>query len=176
MSSSYRESSFEGTLDYKQGDRTLFNSALGYTRRENPVSLGGTVSGTTGLLGYTRKLTGKTTIFVGVERAVNSYVVAAATEVDFTAKVKIDWQATGKIAVSATYAYTRSSFTGQLVPLTAIERADDYQASSLNIEYAMLRWLSLRPYASYQTRASNFNFYQYNGAVIGIQLRIQRYP
>ena len=169
QSPSYQQSSLEGTLSYKRGEQTHFDSALGYTRRENPASLGGTVSGTTGLLSYTRKLTGKTSLFIGYERAVNSYVVAAATEFDSTANLKVDWQATGKIDVNLTYAYTRSTFTGQTVPNSSIARADDYQASSLNIDYEALRWLSLRPYLSYQTRASNVKFYQYSGAVVGIR-------
>jgi hypothetical protein len=176
LSPSYQQTSLEGTLSYKRGEQPVLDSALGYTRRENPASLGGTVSGTTGMLRYTRQLTGKTTIFVGLERAVNSYVVAAATEFDSTASLKINWQATGKIGVGVAYAYTRSTFTGQTVANSTEGRADDYQASSLNIDYEMLRWLSLRPYASYQTRASNVNFYQYSGAVVGIQLRIQRPP
>ncbi|HLQ14063.1 MAG TPA: outer membrane beta-barrel protein [Steroidobacteraceae bacterium] len=174
LAPSYRQSGVEGTLTYKKSEQSVLDSALGYTRRENPASLGGTVSGTTGMLNYTRKLTGKTSMIVGVARAVNSYVINGATEFDSTATLKIDWAATGKIDVNLGYGYTDSTFTGQTVPLSTVERADKYQASTLNIDYAALRWLQVRTYAGYQARTSNIDVYQYNGAVVGVEVKLQR--
>ena len=171
---SYKQSSLSATIGYKAGTRTLFNSALGYTKRENSNAQGGNVSGTTGLVSYTRQLTGKTSVFASYERSVNSYVFSAASEVDTIATLKADWEATAKISVNVGYAWTKSAFTGETVPFSTTTRADRYQASSLNIVYTPVRWFSINPYASYQTRGSNVSFYKYNGAVVGILLKIQR--
>ena len=174
LAPSYRQTSFDGTASYGTGEPTLLKAAVGYTRRENPAVNAADITATTGLLSYARKLTGKTSVFLSYERAVNSYVITAASEVDSIVTLKADWEATTKISVLLGYTRTGSSFTGETVPFTNQARADQYQATDLNINYAMRRWLSIGPYAMYQTRTSNISFFQYNGAVVGVRLRIQR--
>lgn len=87
--------------------------------------------------------------------------------------IRTDWEATTKISVLLGYMRIGSSFTGETVPVTNQARADQYQTADLNITYAMRRWLSISPYALYQTRTSNTTFFQYNGAVVGVRLRVQ---
>lgn len=170
---SYRQTSLDGTASYGTGEPTLLKAALGYTKRENPAANAADITATTGLLSYARKLTGKTSVFLSYERAVNSYVINATSVVDSTVTIRTDWEATTKISVLLGYMRIGSSFTGETVPVTNQARADQYQTADLNITYAMRRWLSISPYALYQTRTSNTTFFQYNGAVVGVRLRVQ---
>ena len=174
LAQSYRQTGFDGTASYGTGEPTLLKAALGYTKRENPAVNAADITATTGLLSYARKLTGKTSVFLSYERAVNSYVITAASEIDSIVTVKADWEATTKISVLLGYTRTGSSFTGETIPFTNQARADQYQAADLNINYALRRWLSISPYAMYQTRTSNVAYFQYNGAAVGVRLRIQR--
>ncbi|MDE2219239.1 MAG: outer membrane beta-barrel protein [Gammaproteobacteria bacterium] len=171
---SYRQNSIDATASYGDGEPTLLKAALGHTRRSDPAVNAPDLSATTGLLSYARKLTGKTAVLVSYQRAVNSYVIAAASEVDSTATLKVDWEATRKLSVVLGYSHTGSTFSGELVPFTNTARSDQYAATSLDVGYAITRWVTLSPYGLYQTRTSNVSFFQYNGALVGVRLRIQR--
>ena len=174
LAPSYRQTSYDGTASYGTGEPTLLKAAIGYTKRENPALNAAGISATTGLVSYGRKLTGKTSVSLGYQRAVNSYVIAAASEVDSTVTLKADWEATTKISVLLGYTKTGSSFTGETVPFSNVARSDQYQATNLDINYAIRRWLSIGSYAMYQTRSSNITFFGYNGAVVGVQVKLQR--
>jgi Putative beta-barrel porin 2 len=171
---SYRQTSVEGTASYGGGEPTLLKASLGHTRRSDPAVNTADLSATTGLLSYARKLTGKTSVLASYQRAVNSYVINASSEVDSIVTLKADWEATRKLSVVLGYTHTGSTFTGEYVPATSIPRSDQYAATGLDIGYAITRWVTISPYGLYQTRTSNNSFYQYNGAVVGIRVRVQR--
>ena len=66
---------------------TNFNGAIGYTHRSDAAYSGGQ-SAVTGNLGYKRNLTGKTSIDLEVNRAINSYLTTGGTEIDTSAAVR----------------------------------------------------------------------------------------
>lgn len=174
LAPSYRQTSIDGTANYGDGEPTLLKASLGHTTRSDPAANAADLSAITGLLSYARKLTGKTSVDVSYQRAVNSYVITAASEVDSIVAMKIDWEATRKLSVVLGYTHTGSTFTGEYVPATNIPRSDQYAAANLDIGYAITRWVTISPYGLYQTRTSNVPYFQYNGAVVGIRLRVQR--
>jgi hypothetical protein len=174
LAPNYQQTSINGTASYGDGEPTLLKAALGYTRRSNPAVNTPDLSATTGLLSYARKLTGKTSVLVSYQRAVNSYVITAASEIDSTATLKVDWEATRKLSVVLGYTHVGSTFSGETVPLTSTPRSDQYAATSLDIGYAITRWVTISPYGLYQARTSNVSFFQYNGALVGIRVQVQR--
>jgi hypothetical protein len=174
LAPNYRQTSVDGIASYGDGEPTLLKVALGYTKRGNPALNAPDLSASTGLLSYARKLTGKTSVLVSYQRAVNSYVITAASEVDSTVTLKADWEATRRLSVVLGYTHTGSAFSGESVPFTNTPRSDQYAAANLDVGYAITRWVTISPYALYQTRTSNVPFFQYNGAVVGIRLRVQR--
>jgi hypothetical protein len=171
---SYRQTSIEGTASNGDGEPTQLKASLGHTTRNNPAANAADLAAMTGLLSYKRKLTGKTSVLASYQRAVNSYVITAASEVDSTVTLKADWEATRKLSVGLGYTHTGSTFTGEYVPATNVARSDQYAATGLDVGYAITRWVTISTYGLYQTRTSNVPYFQYNGAVVGMRLRVQR--
>ena len=160
----YKQNTYQFALKYKIQAVTQLSAALGYTQREiegSPTK----VSGVTGLLGYTRQLTGKTSVYLQAQRLINSYVTAGSSEVDLGGLAGAFWQATPKLGVSVNYQRVRSTYEGAtLVDALTVGRRDNSSYSTLEIKYQPLRWLTVRPYVKRQVRESS------PGAI-----RLQRY-
>jgi hypothetical protein len=173
----YHQNTAELAAEYDVGGTTRFNGAVGYTRRSQ---FGGDVSGITGAIGYERQITGRTSIDLELNRAVNSYITTAGSEVDSSASLTVAWRATYKITVNAGYTWTENNYpqTPQLagVPLPAVDanRVDHVQLAAIEVDYQILHWLSVRPYARYQTRHSNLEDFQYNATSYGIEFRARQ--
>jgi hypothetical protein len=184
----YAQSTAELAAKYVATGLSSFDGALGYTRRtqQRDTNLSaaavlleqpGSVSGTTGLLAYERALTGKTSIGVKLSRAINSYVTYGGTEVDTGAIVEAIWNTTQRIAVTPSYQWTYSVFPSAVQSLQGAvpvgfgisERIDHYQLARLTVKYRVLNWLSLRPYAQYETRGSNIAINEFNRTLYGIE-------
>jgi hypothetical protein len=167
ISPDYRQSTEQAVADYKVSGLTTLNAAAGYAKR---IQGGADIGGFTGLVGYTRQLTGKTSMNLQLSRVVQTYVTTLGSEVDSNATLGFAWQATSKISVAPGYTWTSSSFPGQ-VDLIGNERLDHSQNLNLDVTWQALRWLSVRPYARYQTRNSNLLDYRYNVDIFGMDVQ-----
>jgi hypothetical protein len=165
----YRQTSFLFTTTYKVSGLSSLNGSIGYTKR-NQTLPAGNVGGVTGNIGYTRQLTGKTSLTMQVVRAVNSYVAAGGSEIDTMASLGVNWQATYKLGVGFNYSYIRSTFAGDVIPGTAtVGRLDHTPQGLLNVTYQLFRQLQLKGYLSRESRSSNYELDTFNDTTVGIQ-------
>jgi hypothetical protein len=173
----YNQTSADLTADYTVSALSKLNASLGYTKRDQNANIPG-ISGVTGAFGYTRKLTGKTSVSVNVTRAVNSYVAAGGSEVDTSANVSATWQATYRISVVVMGGYVHSSFIGQTIPGTVVPgaiangRVDTSPVGQLDVNYQASRRLRLHAYATKQSRSSTIDLYNYNDTIVGIEAKL----
>jgi hypothetical protein len=172
LAPTYHEIELAGVANYAAKGLSSFSGALGYTRRSSTSGFN-SVSSVTGSLDYKRELTGKTSMDLSLTRAVNSNISNTGSEVDTTAAGSLKWQATYKIGVSLGYSWTQRFLPGQNGSATALvdigpDRTDHQQYAFLNVDYQVLRWLVVRPYANFQTRSSNALDGTYNATIVGI--------
>ncbi len=168
----YIQNTAQLTLRYAVGASSIFNAAAGYSKRDQNANAG-TVSAMTGSIGYTRQLTGKTSVNLGVTRAVNSYLAAGGSEIDTSATAGLNWQATYKILVALNYTYTHSQFAGQVIPGSlANGRVDRSPAESLNITYQALRRLQFHAFFNNQSRTSNVELANFSDSLVGIEAKL----
>ena len=181
----YKQASYLLAADYVVNGLSSFDVAAGYTKRtqeegeaivQNGQNSGmnnvqnGDVAAVTGKLGYTRKLTAKTSIDLQLSRDVNSYVSNVSSEIDSGVNLGIDWQATAKITSELHYGWTYSDFPNQLISASGAEtRIDHSQFVAFEVKYQMLRRFRIKPYARYEDRNSNISILKYNGKTIGIE-------
>lgn len=170
---SYNQTDAQLTASYVVSALSTFKGALGYTKR---TETGDSVSGITGLLGYTRQLTPKTSIAFNATRAVNSYVAAGGSELDTSANLVVSWQATYKLNVGLSGGYVHSTFVGQFVPgspgsITA-GRADNSPLASLNLNYQVMRHFKLHGYFNHTSRSSTVDLYNFSDNIVGIEARV----
>lgn len=169
---SYSQNTTEFVLIHEAADKSQFTGRGGYTRRSSTVGLG-KVSGATGDLDYVRRFGGKTSVELGFSRAVSSYIANTGTEIDTIAMVNLNYQATYKTGLAIGY-----NWTSRLLPLQGnaplgSDRRDHLQYTTLTINYDALRWLLIRPYASIQTRSSNYIGGNFNATVVGIYATVR---
>jgi hypothetical protein len=168
----YHQTSEYLAANYLVSGLTTFNGALGYTSRTDPTNSGttGAGSGVTGNLGYKHALSGKTTLNLALKREVSTYLTTGGSEIDSTASLGATYQATYKIRLRFSYDYTISKFPDTPIGVDAVERTDHFQTANFEASYQVLHWLSIRPYARYQTRHSNIPLDTFNSNVVGIEL------
>ncbi len=164
---SYRQINYSFVGTYAPTGRSKLDGALGYSDRTSS-SEQNTVSGFTGKIDYESQITGKTWIGFELSRLINSYVAQTGSEIDSNAGFNVRWQATYKIRVEGGYSWTRRDIPGQGNAPVGSTRLDNLHFASLKIDYEPLRWLSIRPYISYQTRSSNFDGANFNATVYGV--------
>jgi hypothetical protein len=166
----YTQTVLDLTATYAATGLSSFNGAIGHTERDQGENQGN-VSAVTGELGYTRKLSGKTSITVDYLRGVNSYISAGGSEVDSTFSLNVNYQPTFITGITLSVQDTRSNFDGQtIVGSDALGRKDKVFGGSVKINYQVLRWLLIEPYATYQRRSSNDDFFNFSDTIIGVQV------
>jgi hypothetical protein len=166
----YNQTNLDLTMAYTASGLSSFNGAIGHTQR-NQGQNQGNVSALTGDLGYTRRLSGKSSIHADLARAVNSYIGAGGSEIDTTASVQLSYQPTFKTNMTFGYQYIWSKFVGQTIPGSdVLGRKDRIPAATFKLTYQALRWLQIQPYATYQRRSSNEQIFNYSSSIIGIQI------
>lgn len=170
----FEQGSLQLTADYVVSGLSAFNAELGAIRRKNKNGDGDDTSGFTGALGYKRELSGKTSVSAQLFRRINSYVAGANALVDTGASLGALWQATPKIVVSTQYQWTHSDFkTGDSVASINDNRTDKFGTAAIDLRYQALDWLLLRPYGEYHNRSSSTENQGYDGAVLGLELRLR---
>jgi hypothetical protein len=170
----YDQTTVEAAAKYVATGLSSFHGSLGYTRREQERA--GTIGGTTGLLAYQRQISEQTSFDVQISRALNSYVTYGSTEIDTGAALEATWNVTDKIAIGPRYQWTYSTFPD--VNLSAFsasgpQRREHYQLATLSIKYQVLNWLSLRPFAQYETRRSDVGLYSFNRTLYGLEFELR---
>jgi len=163
----YHQTSVALAATYILSGLTNFNGSLGYTRRDDATYNGGQ-SAVTGALGYKHSLTGKTSVDLELSRAVNSYVTTGGNELDTTAAASLAWQATYKATVKLGYSWTNSKFSQSDINGLG-SRVDHLQTTNAEVDYLVLRWLSIRTYVRYLSRSSTQGLYTFDGTVYGIE-------
>jgi hypothetical protein len=174
--SKYHQDNVDLVVGYgATGSISQLSGSVGYSKREYDGS-DATTSGITGSIAYARQVTAKTAVKAELRRAINIYVVGGGTETDTSASLGATWAATGLITVAANTAYIHAAFGPQAAGAAQdAGRSDNYNQVNLSVGYQMLRWLSLRTYGRYETRHSNRGNFDYDGTIVGIELRGQ-YP
>ena len=170
----YDQTSVQAVVKYAATGFSTLNGALGYTRRQQQDAP--TISGLTGLVDYQRSVSDFTSVGVKLSRAVNTYVTYGGTEVDTGFNVNATWKATPKVSITPSYQWTYSTYPGSSVAgLSSDEtqRIDHYQLASVSIVYAIRDWLSLRPYAQWDTRHSDVGVYSFNRTAVGVDLEVK---
>jgi hypothetical protein len=159
---------------------STFRGQLGYTRRSSDTG-GNSISAVTGDLNYKRNLTGKTKVEVDLSRQINIYLATSTSEIDSIAQLNANWQATYKINVLLGYTFTYRQLPGQgneilggVVLLNGTTQTQRLHAPTLTVTYEPVPWLILKPYVTYQTRASeNFVGGNFDSTLIGMRFTLQ---
>lgn len=171
---SYNQTNLDLTMTYMASGLSSFNGVVGHTQRDQGENQGN-ISAVTGALGYSRRLSGKTSIHIDYLRQVNSYVGAGGSELDDTVVASLNFQPTFKTGIVLSGQETYSKFLAQTIPgSNVLGRKDRTPAASFKVNYQALRWLLIQPYASYQRRSSNQELYTYSGTIIGVQVLAKR--
>ena len=152
------------------GGLSTFDFAIGRTKRSSPFGLQN-FSGTTGHLDYTRKLTGKTTVSLAVQRDISTFIANAGATLSDSASLSATWQATYKTGFNLGYNYVYVDLPFQGVNDT--DRLDHLQFASFAINYQALPWMAVRPFADYQTRTSNLFGANFNASLFGVSVLLQ---
>jgi hypothetical protein len=169
---SYRQTTAGLLANYEASGHSTFLGEAGYTRRTSATGIDN-VSGPTGELDYTNQVTAKTSIKLGLNRILNSYLFTTGSEIDTNASVTVNWQATYKIGVLASYVWTYRELPGQGNAPVGSERLDHMQYTSLKLDYEVLRWLAIKPYVNILTRNSNFISGAFNSTIYGIFVTLE---
>jgi hypothetical protein len=186
----YNQKTAELTSNYAVTGFTAFDLKLGYTWRDssviNPADAatvnsgpGGTLGSAkafTGSLGLTRHLSVKTGLSVKVFREVDSYAAGANPEISTGAEAALKYDPDFRFSFALRYRYAKESIQGTQVISDFTGRADRINEGELSVRYQILRWLSVRPYASRFTRSSNLQRASYNNTIVGIDFTAQLHP
>jgi hypothetical protein len=170
LSPHYSQIALEGVAKYSGGHSSL-DAALGYTRRNQQDAR--SVGGITGLINFQSQLTAKSSLIVKASRAVNTYVTYGTTEIDSGVVLGSKWDATSKLRVTPAYQWVYSTFPSTQFSADLVDRVDHYQLATLSVAYQVLQWLSLQPYAKYQTRRSDVGINNFNQSIYGLRLELR---
>jgi hypothetical protein len=168
---SYNQTTAGVLANYKHS-RTTFDGQLGYTRRTSGAGSDNT-SGVTGAFAFTDRLTPKTSFTAKIDRAINSYLLNAGSEIDTDAGVQVSWQALYKLALTAGYTFSYRDFPRQGNNPVGSTRVDIQETANLGIDYNPQRWLQIRPYANIQTRRSTLIGGHYSQNVYGVSVTVK---
>lgn len=170
----YRQWTTEMVVDYKSGHSTLLGH-IGYGDRTSTgvTSALNSAAGVTGGVTYTNQVTGKTTVSFDLARVFNNFITDEGSEIDNTATLALSWQATYKIRLDAGYTWDYAQYPGQGNNPPGSDRLDHLRTTTFGIDYEALTWLSIKPYANYQTRSSDFLGGNFNASIYGVNITLQ---
>ena len=152
--------------------RSTFDGQVGYARRISTSGANNT-SGLTGQIKFKEQLTAKTNVAVIIGRAIQNYVLNAGSEIDTSAGVTAEWQASYKLAVTLGYTYTYRNYPGQGNDPIGSDRIDHQQYATLGVEYRPLRWLVIKPYGNLQRRNSDYIGGDFSSTVFGLYFTLR---
>ena len=174
------------TVDYQVTGLSAFTLQAGYTSRDSFLAgpttassaaaaelagVAGRTSGVTGSIGYRREISAKTHIRLDLDRAVQSFVAGANSDVVTGGTAEIDWDPDAMFTVQMRYAAEQDSIRGPLLLEDITGRSDHLQTTSLDIIYHFKRQLDIHPYVSYARRSSTYYLANYSATTIGIEIK-----
>lgn len=166
----FDQQTVELTSEYTVSGLSRILVNLGYTQRQQDPAPDDKVTAVTGLLGYRRTLTGKTSASLDAFRRIRSYVGGADSVKETGASLSWVWTPTLRTSITGTYQWTHEEFRNAAADLQQDGRNDDTQLASLKLKYQMGSWLSISPYLSYQARNSDVDVDRYHASIVGLQL------
>jgi hypothetical protein len=165
---SYDQGTVDFVTSYQASGLSNVTGEVGYSRRTSAVQTNN-VSGVTGKIDYRGQLTAKSALELAVDREITSYIANAGAEIDTTGTIIYNWQITYKIGLSVLYSDSSRNYPDQgLVPGT--RRTDHQQDASLKFDYEVRRWLSIKPYITYETRSSAYVGASFSSTIFGISV------
>jgi hypothetical protein len=161
----------EGLVATYQSSRSTMDGQIGYSRRTSTTGTDNT-SGVTGDFKLKDQLTPKTDVAVELGRVINSYLLNAGSEIDTSAGVTADWQATYKLQVSLGYTYTYRDYPRQGNNPVGSNRIDHQQYAALGVDYRPQRWIIIKPYANLLVRNSDYIGGNFNSTIFGVSVTV----
>ena len=184
----YHQTSEELTVDYAQSGFSTFSADVGYTQRTSvltgqmvasavtPAAAlaggAGSTDGVAGSLSYRRNISNQTSFSLRAFRTIQSYVAGANSEVETGGDISLNWNPDVKFAVSLDYSQSHQAILGTLEIVGFSNWADRVRHAALGVKYFAFPWLTVRPYASYDTRGSNFQLANYSANVVGVDFSV----
>jgi hypothetical protein len=185
----YHQTNEELTADYAVTGFSSFSADVGYTQRTSSLTGqmvtavttpaaalaggAGTTDGFTGSLSYRRNISNITSFSLRAFRSIESYVAGANSEVETGGDFSLTWNPDVKFAVSLDYGQSHQTIPGTLEIVGFSNRADRLQHASLGVKYFAFPWLTVRPYASYDKRSSNFELANYSATIVGVDFSVR---
>jgi hypothetical protein len=178
---SYRQIDVNMTAAYNATDVSAFFGRAGYSRRTSDSDVVGginSISGATFDLDFKRAVTGKTLADLELSRQITSYITNTGSIITTIAALRINWQATYRVGVTLEYNYIHQNMPGQGGTfggaLDGTDRVDRFNIARLSVEYRPVPWLSLKPYARFQSRRStNYLGGNFDQNVAGVEVALQ---
>ena len=169
----FKEGTVQLTGDYDVSGMSHLRAKLGATKRHEDADngQGGNVSGFTGSLAYTRTISAKSRFESEIFRRVESYIAGANAMITSGGSIGIGWTPTPNMVLGARYELSHSSFDGDGSEESG--RTDDFNIATLDLSYQALRWLTLRPFASYRNRDSNVDSQSFEDVMVGAELMMR---
>lgn len=178
------------TASYHVSDLSTFRASAGYSMRDTAPNIidavqtptggagvyaayagvVGKTSSAIGTLSYQRQLTGKTSASIAFSRAVESYSAGANPVIATGGQLKVTWKPDVKFTVNVGYSLTRDQIQGGLVVADVIGEDQRKQVADLDVRYAALSWLSIRPYFRWSRATSTFILGNYSQTIVGIDV------
>lgn len=175
------------TARYKVSGFSTFDASAGYTVRDSKANPSGSVassgarfggyvvaigrtSGVTGSLTYHRQITGKTSAYLSLFRQVQSYAAGANPEIVTGGDLGVHWKPDPKFTVSLDYGLTREKVQGGLIVAGVANRRDYIRQGRLSICYAVLSWLTIRPYVNWDRQTSTFRLANFSSTIVGVDV------
>ena len=173
----YHQATAQLTANYAVSGFSSFDAALGYTNRKNDFATNqlvanqlGDTKAFTGSLGLHRAFSVKTSADLRVFREVESYVAGANSQITTGGEGSVQWKPDVKFTVVLRYRIATQSIQGTLAIDNFANRTDHVHHGEVDVEYHMLKWLTLRPYYVRDLRGSNFHDANFNSTVVGLDL------
>lgn len=174
--SGFSETTIGVRSNYAVSEISLLGAQLGYTRRQDELQNGNKPaiqSGITGALSYRREITAKTSGSVQIFRRVRSDIRGAGSVGEVGLSTNLKWQGTPKTSLEISYEFTQSKFQSTTTTSSTPGQQETNQLLSLKINYQMLPWLAVRPYAGYQERDSASSINNFQTSIVGIGLHFR---
>jgi hypothetical protein len=182
----YHQRTIWAVLNYEASGFSTFTLSAGHTRREthllepstDPAVLAneGVNAGFTGLLGYKRQLSVKTSVYINAFRAFQQYDAGTNLSVDTGFSTGIAWLPTRKIGVKLDSQNTWSTIVGLTgglqVPVPGGRRRDMLRSVSLEGSYNFTRIVAVRAYVTRRIRRSEAWSAQFNATIGGVELKV----
>jgi len=174
LNATYRQWSGDWVVNEMSG-RSSLTSAIGYSSRTTPgfTSRVNNISAVTGNINYSNQVTGKTSLSVALARLIHTYITNSGSEIDNSATLTANWQATYKTGFVVSYIWDYAQLPGQGNSPFGSNRLDHIQTASASITYQALRWLVFKPFVNYDTRNSDFIGANFDNWVVGANLTVQ---